>query len=466
VIAAHLQWMIEASDQALRRIDSALDEQPIQSSADTIADISQAVGDLPAGFQYSVYDETGELRLSSIPHATVIRVADRDYFHQLQAGRQVVISEQLKERLSGEQVFIIARRIERKGQFHGVASIAIPTMKMDEFWNSMALGPRSSVGVIRSDGWLVARHPAFDTPLDLSQTLLFTTYLPRGPNGFYHNAVSPADGLARVVGYWQVDGWPLVATAGIDKAEILEMFWSGLNTQIIFGLPIIAMIIASAMWINALLNSFASRNAALEQSLERNRFLFREIHHRVKNNLQAVSALIRLQPVSKEARCDMERRIAAMIAVHEQIYETDQFDHVEVAPYAERLVKEIAAAYDANIAIETRLDSITVDRDQALPIGMVINEVVSNAFKYAFIDRSDGHLIVELTSGADGTARLMVKDDGPGIDTDLDRKGMGSRLIAGFVAQINGSFAYRNQGGTVFVMSFPARSPLHSKTAR
>jgi two-component sensor histidine kinase len=456
VVAAHLQWMIEASDQALRRIDAALDEQPIQSSANTIADISQAVGDLPAGFQYSVYDETGELRLSSVPHATGISVSDRDYFRQLEAGRQVVISQQLLERLTGQQVFIIARRIERKGRFHGVASIAIPTQKMDEFWNSVALGPFSSVGVIRSDGWLVARHPAFDTPLDLSRTPLFTTYLPRNSHGFYHNPMSPADGRARIVGYWQVDGWPLVATAGIDNAETLGIFWSGLDTQIIFGLPVIAMIIASAVWIVSLLHAFAGRNAVLEDLLERNQFLLREVHHRVKNNLQAVSALIRLQPISKEARSDMERRIAAMIAVHEQIYETDQFDQVEVAPYAERLVTEIAAAYDASVTIEMRLAPVTVDRDLALPIGMIINEVVSNAFKYAFIGRPKGHLLVEL-SNDDGTARLLVKDDGPGFDMAQDRKGMGSRLIVGFVAQINGSFTYNSQGGASFAMNFPVK---------
>lgn len=459
VVAAHLQWMIEASDQALRRIDAKLDEQPIESNANIISDISQAVGDLPAGFQYSVYDQNGALRLSSVQQATGIIVADRDYFQQLKAGREVVISEQLQERLSGKQVFIIARRIERNGQFHGVASIAIPTEKLDEFWNSMELGPKSSVGVIRSDGWLVARHPTFDKPMDFSQTPLFTVHLPKSPQGYYRSGASPVDGVARIVGYWHVDGWPLIATAGIDTAQTLQMFWSGLDTQLIFGLPIILMIIASSIWIVALLNAFAERNAVLERLLERNQFLFREIHHRVKNNLQAVSALIRLQPISKEARGDMERRIAAMIAVHEQIYQTDQFDRVDVAPYTERLVGEIAASYDAAVTIETRLASISVDRDQALPIGMIINEVVSNAFKYAFIGRSDGHLMVELTSESDGMAVLTVRDDGPGIDTELTHKGMGSRLITGFVAQINGTFSYENASGTAFTMRFPA-NPL------
>jgi two-component sensor histidine kinase len=90
---------------------------------------------------------------------------------------------------------------------------------------------------------------------------------------------------------------------------------------------------------------------------------------------------------------------------------------------------------------------------------MIINEVVSNAFKYAFIDRPKGHLLVELSKDA-GTARLLVKDDGPGFDMAQERKGMGSRLIVGFVAQINGSFTYNSQEGTSFAMSFPVKPGL------
>jgi hypothetical protein len=101
--------------------------------------------------------------------------------------------------------FYIARRIERNGQFHGVASIAIPVDKLGEFWSSMSLGPDSSVGVIRSDGWLVARYPSLETALNLSKNPLFTTHLPRKSSGFYHNATSAADGVARIVGYWQVE---------------------------------------------------------------------------------------------------------------------------------------------------------------------------------------------------------------------------------------------------------------------
>lgn len=184
VVAAHIEWMMEASDQALQRIDAALGDEPVSSSNDAIADIRKAVGNLPEGFQYSVYDETGRLRYSSVPKAVGIQVTDREYFQRLRDGEHVVISPQLKERLSGERVFVVARRIARGGEFHGAASIAIPTKAMDEFWSLLELGPHSTVSVLRFDGWLVARHPQLPETIDLGNIPLFTDYLVAGSGGF------------------------------------------------------------------------------------------------------------------------------------------------------------------------------------------------------------------------------------------------------------------------------------------
>lgn len=455
IVAAHIEWMIEASDQALRRIDATLGDQPIRTSAGAIADIRQAVGDLPIGFQYSVYDETGHLRFSSIREAIGIEVADREYFQRLRDGASIVISSQLEERLSGEQVFVIARRISRNGQFHGAASIAIPTSTMDEFWSTMELGPHSTVSVIRADGWLVARHPQLPQAIDFSGSPLFTRYLPTAPSGFYHSAVSPADGLSRIVGYRKVDNWPLVATTGVERGEALQYFWSNLRSGLAVGGPVIGMLVLGTIWIVSLLRADAVRRLELEQALERNQFLLREVHHRVKNNLQAVSSLVQLQPLPKDSKEDMTRRIKAMIAVHEQIYGADQFDRVELAPYAERLVREIATGFSKNVDIETNLEPISIGRDQALPVGLILNEIVSNAFKHAFADKDEGQLYVELRREGEN-ARLVVNDDGPGYAPGQGRKGMGSRLIAGFAAQLGGAVNVENANGTTVTLTFPA----------
>jgi len=454
VVAAHIEWMVEASDQALRRVDAALGDQPIRTSAGAIADIRQAVGDLPVGFQYSVYDETGRLRFSSVPEAIGIEVSDREYFRRLRDGDPIVISPQLEERLSGEQVFVIARRISRNGQFHGAASIAIPTRAMDEFWGMMELGPNSTVSVIRTDGWLVARHPQLPQTIDLRGTPLFTDYLPVASSGFYHSAISPADGLTRIVGYSKVDHWPLVATTGVERGEVLQTFWVSLRAGLAVGLPMIGLLALGIAWIVRLLRADAASRAALEAALEHNEFLLREIHHRVKNNLQAVSALVQLQPLPKESKEDMARRIAAMIAVHEQIYGSDQFDRLDLAPYADRLVREIANGFSGNIRIETNLEPMSIGRDQALPVGLIINEIVSNAFKHAFANREEGDLLVEL-SREGGNARLLIEDDGPGYSPGTGRKGMGSRLIAGFVAQLGGTLNIDTSTGTRVVVTFP-----------
>jgi two-component system, sensor histidine kinase PdtaS len=454
IVAAHTEWMIEASDQALRRIDSALPDAAIGTSPDSVEDITQAVGDLPQGFQYSVYDEGGVLRLSSNARDSGVTIDDRDYFQEVKAGKQVVISPRLTESASGEVVFIIARRIMRDGRFRGVATIAIPAKRIDEFWASIGLGPHSTVSVLRADGWVVARHPDLGQALNAGKSRIFEL-LKTSPKGTYTSAVSPADGFARIVAYRKIEHWPLIATSGIELNEALALFWQTLRLQMAFGLPLLILLVGFAIWIAWLLHAYAARNIELEQAVERNHVLFREIHHRVKNNLQAVSSLIRLQPLPEAVRADMARRISAMVAVHEHIYQSDQFDRVALAPYVERLIGEIARSYHHEVDVDIRLSSITVDRDMVLPIGMIVNEVVSNAFKYAFGEDGKGRLAVGLAESG-GEATLTIVDNGPGMAADV-KKGMGSKLISGFVSQIGGRYHFDSDPGVTFTLIFPAR---------
>ncbi|MBX3567332.1 MAG: hypothetical protein KF914_04695 [Rhizobiaceae bacterium] len=455
IVATHIESMITASDQALRRIDAAVGDNDVRATANTIADIAQAVGDLPAGFQFTVYDSTGRIRLASDSRRTGEEMADSSYFDQLRDGTAMVITRE--EGQAAAAFFVIARRMARDGTFTGVASIAIPNTRMDMLWQSLNLGPLSTVSIIRSDGWLVARHPSVDKPLDLSGSPLFVRFLPEKTEGVYYSDQSPADGKQRIVGFSRVKGWPLVAATGLEMHSVLEPFMSNLRTLLGFGIPIIAVLIAGTYWIARLLAADDARRMALEQALERNRFLFREIHHRVKNNLQTVSSLVRLQPLPKEVRDDMGRRIAAMVAVHEHIYQSDQFDRVEMSGYVDRLLKEIAAGYDQDVEIDAKLSPLTVSRDQALPVGLIVNEVVSNAFKHAFTADAPGQLAVEIAETDTGVGRLTIADNGPGRKAEGERKGMGSNLVAGFVAQLGGQFSFENRNGTVFAMTFPLR---------
>lgn len=453
LVAAHFEWMMEAGEQALRRIDTALGNEPIGADIGAVADIRKAVGDLHKGFQYSVYDETGHLAYSSVPAAVGIQVSDREYFQRLRDGESIVISPQLEERLSGEQVFVIARRISRNGKFHGAASIAIPTKAMVGFWHLLGLGLNSSVSVIRTDGWLVARQPQLPEAIDLSGAPLFTDFPPSALDGVYHSPASPADGLSRIVGFQKIQFRPLVATSGIERGEALESFWSRLRAGLLIAFPLFGLLALGIFWISRLLRTDAARRVALEEALERNKFLMREIHHRVKNNIQAVSSLVRMQPLPQDRKDDLTRRIAAMAAVHEQIYGADQFDRVEVASYVERLVSEVADGFRADVKIETHIEPLTLSPDKAMPLGLIVNELATNAFKHAFSNRSDGRLFVSLSVEGQ-TAQLVFDDDGPGFRSDRE-KGMGSRLIDGFVAQLGGTLNIGTTDGTKVVVSFP-----------
>jgi two-component system, sensor histidine kinase PdtaS len=456
VVAAHIEWMVQAGDQALHRIDASVATGALAASPETTARIAAAVGDLPPGFHYAVYDATGRVIASSRAALVGTDIGQRDYFLKLRQGAPLVITTRLKEPTDGEMVFLVARPILRGGSFAGAGAIAIPTARMNEFWTSIGLGPHSTISLIREDGALITRHPELDRPIDLSATPLFAA-LKAAPAGVYHSELSPADGRARIVGFRKIDRWPLIAAAGIDRDEALDLFWVLVRSEITLGLPIIALLIVCVLWIVRLVYAYGQRNDALEAAVERNRVLFREIHHRVKNNLQAVNSLIRLSPLPRGLRDEMARRIAAMVAVHEHIYRSDQFDRVEIAPYAERLIQEIVGSHQANVAITTNLAPVSVSRDAALPIGMILNETVSNAFKYAFGPDREGWLSVELRREGDNDICLVVRDNGPGFDPATTEKGMGSKLIDGFVGQLGGHYSFSNDGGTVFSMTFPLR---------
>lgn len=453
IVAAHLEWMMEASDQALRRIDSALGPDPIRSSWTTIRDIRSAVGDLREGFQYSVYDETGRLRLSSVPEAIGIDVSDREYFRKLEAGEQVVVSPQLEERLSGEQVFVVARRISRHNNFHGAASIAIPTRLMDEFWTSMELGPLSTVTALRTDGLMVARHPQLSHAMDFSASRLFTQLTPSSPSGFYHTSSSIADGVPRIVGYKKIDDWPLIATTGVERREVLSGFRANLIGGLAIGLPTTLAMALGTLWIASLIRMDGERRGQLEVAVERNSFLLREIHHRVKNNLQAVASLIRLQPIPKDLKADISRRIEAMVAVHEQIYGSDQFDRIDLVPYVRRLVTDIAKGFPEEVDVEFDLAPVSVERERGVAFGLLVSEVVTNAFKYAFNGRK-GRLLISLKRDGE-QGQLVIHDDGAGFAPEEVKQGMGTKLIAGFAMQVGGTLAVDGSDGTKVTVTFP-----------
>lgn len=454
IVSAHMQWLVEASRQALRRIDASLTGGPGDQDAVTIGDLDAAVANLPPGVQVSVYDAAGNARLSSEGLEPVRNVADRDYFQALAAGEEWHISAGLIDAPSDEPVFVIALRLERDAGFTGIAAVTIQSTMLAEFWRPLDLGEGSAISIVREDGWLVARFPPIEEPLNLADYELFTEHLVGADEGAYVAERSPADGVSRVVGFRRVPNEPLVALAAVSTDATLGGYWQAVAIFLGLLLPVAAALLFGALWLARVLGRDGRRRAELSAALEQNRLLLREIHHRVKNNLQAVSSLVRLQPLATEAKEEMGRRIAAMVAVHEHIYRTDEFGDVEARPFIEKLVDSLRASSTDPIDIACDISDVRIDQDHALPIGLIVSEVVSNAVKHAFKGRGRGRVSVVLAAEDEGRARLTISDDGVGIDADTVSDGMGRRLVEGLAAQIQGSFTYRNEGGTTFELQF------------
>lgn len=454
--AEHARWLIYANLSALSRVDDALGDGtdwwhlPPGDDANRFSELA------PEGTSLWVTNAEGVTVLTSEPENPRIDVSDRDYVVALMDGQETFISRLVTGRVTEQRLFVVARRIEREGAFAGVAAASLPVHALAPFWLSLGLGPSSSVGLINDEGWQVARHPVPEETLNFTEHVLFTEHLPRASSGHYRFHASPVDAVARFVGYHRVTGLPLVAVVGISQETVLADFYRNRLISLSFGIPLLLLLAAVSVWGLRWLRREEQTRIELAQSLDQNRMLLREIHHRVKNNLQVVASLINMQPGAPEAKAEMGRRIAAMAATYEHIYRGDQFDRVDFSQHLPAVIDGLKEGYGAGVEIAYDLEPVGVPSDHVLPLTLIASEVAGNAFKHAFPDGRKGHVIVSLRR-QDGGAVLTIADNGVGTETPRESRGLGMKLLRAFSRQIEGEYAFDQVGdaGTRFVLSFP-----------
>lgn len=200
----------------------------------------------------------------------------------------------------------------------------------------------------------------------------------------------------------------------------------------------------------------AKAEEELRASNTRLEALLREVNHRVANSLQLVTAMVRLQANSladaaaREALADTERRIDAIAQVHRSLYATDDAAGVEMKDYLQALVDELGGAWaseEPRRALTLDAESLRLSADRAVSLGVIVNELVSNAFKYAYGPDSPGEVRVSLTCEADAFL-LAVEDDGVGLGPTprTQGSGLGSRLIGAMAKSLKGAVEYDSPG--------------------
>jgi two-component sensor histidine kinase len=206
--------------------------------------------------------------------------------------------------------------------------------------------------------------------------------------------------------------------------------------------------------------------AQLTTSLREKEVLLKEIHHRVKNNLQVVASLLYLQSDSLDDPQllaqfqESQHRIHSMALIHETLYQARDLAHVDFAQYIQALAAYLMQSYtvdDARIILQTHTHEVWLDIDAAVPCGLILNELVSNTLKHAFPDGRPGEIHLDLRSEP-GLTTLRVRDTGVGFPDGLDvrqAESLGLQLVGMLTEQLGGTIDLSRAEGTTVTLTFP-----------
>jgi two-component sensor histidine kinase len=195
-----------------------------------------------------------------------------------------------------------------------------------------------------------------------------------------------------------------------------------------------------------------------------NELLLKEIHHRVKNNLEMVKSLIALQSAqiedetTRDAMIASQNRVQSMGIIHQKLYQGDNLGSIEMKDYFLNLGEGILDTFNAEdkVKIECAMDNLDLDVDTAVPIGLIVNELLTNALKYAFPDKDNGVINISLEKKSSNVLQLKVQDNGVGKTKGLAPKGtgFGSQLVQLLTQQLNGKMNEKNEKGTYIEFNF------------
>lgn len=200
------------------------------------------------------------------------------------------------------------------------------------------------------------------------------------------------------------------------------------------------------------------------ESLKEKEILLKEIHHRVKNNLQVISSILNLQSsfVTDENTLEIlqesRNRIRSMAIIHENLYRTEDFSSINFSSYLENLLSNLVSSYRINeeVILATNLEDVDLVLDQAIPCGLLVNELITNALKYAWKQGEKGTITIRLFQKK-STIHLYIFDDGIGLPFDFHEKKtetLGLQLVETLIEQLDGELSVQNENGTKYFIKF------------
>ena len=207
--------------------------------------------------------------------------------------------------------------------------------------------------------------------------------------------------------------------------------------------------------------------ARIQENLNEKEVLLKEVHHRVKNNLQVITSLLNLQmSQSKDQGLidglrESQGRVRAMALIHEKLYQSEDIAKIDFSIYLNSLTNALSSTYRINpekISIQVIVKDVFLGLDTAIPCGLIVNELVSNSIKYAFPGENTGTISIACNVGKDELLSLIVQDDGIGLPEEKhgsSQNTLGLKLVNSLVKQIDGDLTMVNGKGTKFEINCP-----------
>ncbi len=342
----------------------------------------------------------------------------------------------------------------------GVVMATISSAPFIEFYRSIDLPTRSFVALMHRDGALMATP----WPSRLADRGVAAAAIVSAPEGLRWAEMNNA---TYVLAWRQLRYGELVVLAALAKSDVLENWNASLQRNGLMGVAA-AVILAgiTAMALASLRREEQSR-ANLDRVLREKEMLFKELHHRVKNNLQVITSLITMQalrfpqPELQESFRQTMNRVRAMGLVHELLYQQERSERLDFGEYLTALLTTLAESHGATargIRVSCEADGRELDLNTAIPAALIINELMTNALKYAFPDGRSGHIHVGFKR-EDGRCTLTIADDGVGsAPADAAQgTGLGRLIVKNLAAQLSADYSVDTSAGhgTRVSLSFP-----------
>jgi two-component sensor histidine kinase len=229
----------------------------------------------------------------------------------------------------------------------------------------------------------------------------------------------------------------------------------------------------------AITGLYAQRDALIASerqvmsALHDNEALLKEVHHRVKNNMQVISSMLKLQAIRLEqpelagAFIDSQSRVHAMSLIHEMLYQQNQYAYVDLKRYLQRLSRHLLSSYSEGqhrLQLDIKPEEVFINLDQAVPLGLIVNELLTNTLKHAFPEGRKGVITIAVHKFPDGEVELRVADDGIGFPSDFDwrqSQSLGLKMMIGLAEkQLHGKIEMLESPGSCFILRFASNS-LH-----